>query len=174
MPRPLRCIAAVVVTTVLAAGGLVVTPAHGRTGPTTQASQTPRSGGTLKIMHREDTPQGFAVHETATISTVWPSSPCFNNLVYFDPLKGKESVDTIIGELAEKWSWQDNYRNLVFFLRKNVKWHDGKPFTSKDVKFTFDMVREAPNAEGNTSTPTSRSARASAASSPRGASPAGC
>src|SRR5262249_46802992 len=51
-----------------------------------------------------------------------------------------------IGELAEKWSWQDNYRNLVFFLRKDVKWHDGKPFTSKDVKYTFDMVREAPDA----------------------------
>jgi len=49
-----------------------------------------------------------------------------------------------VGELAEKWSWQDGYRNLVFFLRKDVKWHDGKPFTSKDVKFTFDMVREAP------------------------------
>ena len=85
---------------------------------------------------------------SATISTVWPSSPCFNNLVYFDPLKPKESADTIIGELAEKWSWQDSYRNLVFFLRKDVKWHDGKPFTSQDVKFTFDMVREAPNAEG--------------------------
>ena len=32
------------------------------------------------------------------------------------------------------------------FLRKDVKWHDGKPFTSKDVKFTFDMLREAPEA----------------------------
>ena len=64
---------------------------------------------------------------------MFPASPCFNNLVYFDPLKPKESADTIIGELAEKWSWQDNYRNLVFFLRKDVKWHDGKPFTSKDV-----------------------------------------
>jgi len=90
-------------------------------------SQTPKSGGSLKIMLREDTPQGFAVHESATVSTVWPSSPCCNNLVYFDPLKPKESTDTIIGELAEKWSWQDNYRNLVFFLRKDVKWHDGKP-----------------------------------------------
>ena len=72
--------------------------------------------------------------------------PCFNNLVLFDPLKTVESPDTIIGELAEKWSWQDGYRNLVFFLRKDVKWHDGKPFTSKDVKYTFDMLREAPDA----------------------------
>ena len=55
-------------------------------------------------------------------------------------------VDTVVPELAERWSWQDNYRNLVFFLRKNVKWHDGKPFTSKDVKYTFDVVREAPDA----------------------------
>ena len=52
-----------------------------------------------------------------------------------------------MGELAERWSWQDGYRNLVFFLRKGVKWHDGQPFTSKDVKFTFDMVREAPEAQ---------------------------
>src|SRR3989475_5637308 len=72
--------------------------------------------------------------------------PCCNTLVLFDPLKKTESVETIIGELAEKWSWQDNFRNLVFFLRKNVKWHDGQPFTSKDVKFTFDLLREAPDA----------------------------
>jgi peptide/nickel transport system substrate-binding protein len=111
-----------------------------------QAPATPKSGGSLTIILREDLSPGFAIHETSTISTVFPASPCLSNLVYFDPLKPQESVDTIIGELAEKWSWQDNYRNLVFFLRKDVKWHDGKPFTSRDVKFTFDMVREAPDA----------------------------
>jgi peptide/nickel transport system substrate-binding protein len=111
-------------------------------------SQTPKSGGTLNIMQREDLPQGFAIHETSTISTTWPAMPCFNNLVLFDPLKKVESMDTIVGELGEKWSWQDNYRNLVFFLRKGVKWHDGQPFTSKDVKYTFDMLREAPDAQG--------------------------
>src|SRR5436190_10074472 len=109
-------------------------------------SQTPKAGGTLNITQREDLPQGFAIHETSTISTVWPAMPCLNNLVLFDPLKKTESLDTIIGELAEKWSWQDNYRNLVFFLRKGVRWHDGQPFTSKDVKYTFDMVREAHDA----------------------------
>src|SRR5687767_4812789 len=116
--------------------------------PALAAAQTPRAGGLLRVTQREDLPQGFAIHETATISTVWPAMPCLNNLVLFDPLKKTESADTIIGELAEKWSWQDNYRNLVFFLRKNVKWHDGQPFTSKDVKFTFDMLREAPDAAG--------------------------
>src|SRR5882724_1010215 len=109
-------------------------------------AQAPRSGGHINVMLREDLPQGFAVHETSTISTSFPSMPCFNNLVVFDQLKRIESLETLVGELAEKWSWQDNYKNLVFFLRKDVKWHDGKPFTSKDVKFTFDVLREAPDA----------------------------
>ncbi|PYM91447.1 MAG: peptide ABC transporter substrate-binding protein [Candidatus Rokuibacteriota bacterium] len=112
----------------------------------TPSAPTPKSGGVLNMMLREDLSQGFAIHETSTISTVWPAMPCFNNLVLFDPLRKTESVDTIVGELAEKWSWQDNFRNLVFFLRRNVKWHDGQPFTSKDVKFTFDLLREAPDA----------------------------
>src|SRR6266571_4670199 len=110
-------------------------------------AQTPKPGGHLNIMLREDLSQGFAVHETSTISTSYPSLPCFNNLVFFDQLKRTESVETLVPELAEKWSWQDNFRNLVFFLRKDVKWHDGKPFTSRDVKFTFDMLREAPEAQ---------------------------
>src|SRR5215472_16846466 len=114
--------------------------------PTTMPPGKP--GGTLNVMLREDLSQGFSIHETATISTVFPSSPCFSNLVMFDPATPVESLDSVVPELAERWSWQDNYRNVVFFLRKNVKWHDGQPFTSKDVKFTFDMVRGAPDAQG--------------------------
>jgi len=123
--------------TALVVGALSLTPAIG---------QAPKSGGVLNVMLREDLAQGFATHETATVATSTPSLPCFSNLVFFDPAKKTESMDTVIGELAEKWSWQDNYKNLVFFLRKDVKWHDGKPFTSKDVKYTFDMVRESPEA----------------------------
>src|SRR5262249_14777565 len=128
---------------VAAALGLTLGLLHGPA-----SGQTPKSGGILNVTQREELPQGFAVHETSTISSVWPVMPCFNNLVLFDPLKKTEGPDTIIGELAEKWVWQDNFRNLVFFLRKDVKWHDGQPFTSKDVKFTFDMLREAPDAQG--------------------------
>src|SRR5439155_910381 len=82
-------------------------------------AQTPKPGGHLNIMLREDLSQGFAVHETSTISTSYPSLPCFNNLVFFDQLKRTESLETLVPELAEKWSWQDNFRNLVFFRRKD-------------------------------------------------------
>jgi len=131
---------------VVRALGLVLAASIAGPGIPPTMAQTPKAGGTLHIMLREDLSQGFAIHETSTISTVWPAGPCLSNLVIFDPAKKVESLGTVIGELADKWSWQDNYRNLVFFLRKDVKWHDGKPFTSKDVKSTFDMVREAPDA----------------------------
>ena len=105
-----------------------------------------KPGGVLRPVLREDLPQGFAIHESATNSVTWPAMPCYSNLVVYDQTKRLGRADTIVAELAEKWSWQDNYRNLVFFLRRDVKWHDGQPFTSKDVKFTFDVVREAAEA----------------------------
>ena len=114
--------------------------------PPAPALREGKPGGVLRAVLREDLPQGFAIHEAATNSVTWPAMPCYSNLVIYDQTKRLGRMDTIVGELAEKWSWQDNYRNLVFFLRRDVKWHDGQPFTSKDVKFTFDVVREAADA----------------------------
>src|SRR4030095_7391764 len=132
MPRRSLLLVAVLALAALAAG----TPA---------VAQTPKRGGVLNAMLIEN-PPGFSIHEAATIAGVWPVAPCFSNLVIFDPLKPIDTVETVIPQLAEKGSWQDTYRNLVFFLRRNVKWHDGQPFTAKDVKYTFDVVREAPDA----------------------------
>ncbi len=129
MKRRIWCLVSVMVAALLA--------------PAAVPAQTPKPGGVLNATVIE-APPSFSIHEEATIAAVWPVMPCYNNLVLFDPLKKQESLDTIIGELAEKWSWQDGGKSLVFFLRKDVKWHDGQPFTSKDVKHTFDTVREAP------------------------------
>ena len=42
--------------------------------------------------------------------------------------------------LAERWSVEDGGARYRFFLRHGVQWHDGTPFTSADVKFSFDSV----------------------------------
>ena len=136
--------AARVLALFLILSGLAGVPAAAQAPAPTVREGKP--GGTLRMVLREDLPQGFAIHETATNSVTWPSMPCYSNLVVYDQTKRLGRMETIVPELAEKWSWQDNYRNLVFFLRKDVKWHDGQPFTSKDVKFTFDVVREAADA----------------------------
>ncbi len=41
--------------------------------------------------------------------------------------------------LAEKWQWSSDSSSITFYLRKNLKWTDGKPVTAEDVRFTFDV-----------------------------------
>ena len=98
-----------------------------------------KQGGTLHISHR-DNPPSASILEEATISTVQPFMAVFNNLVMFDPKEKINSPDHIVPDLAESWSWSDDKTKLTFKLHQGVKWHDGKPFTAKDVKCTFDAV----------------------------------
>ena len=42
--------------------------------------------------------------------------------------------------LAERWEYSADGRTCTFFLRKDVRWHDGQPFTARDVVFTFKAV----------------------------------
>jgi peptide/nickel transport system substrate-binding protein len=99
----------------------------------------PKHGGIFKVYHRE-TPGGISIHEEATFSTNVPMMPVFNNLVVYDQHKPQNSLDTIVPDLAAGWSWSEDKTALTFKLRAGVKWHDGKPFTSKDVKCTWDML----------------------------------
>jgi peptide/nickel transport system substrate-binding protein len=43
-------------------------------------------------------------------------------------------------ELADSWTIADEGKTYTFKLHPGVKWHDGKPFTSADVKFTFEQL----------------------------------
>jgi peptide/nickel transport system substrate-binding protein len=99
----------------------------------------PKSGGIFRIYHR-DSPGSASIHEGATYSINIPFMPVFNNLVIFDQHIPQNSVATLRPELAESWAWSGDGKTLTFKLRKDVKWHDGKPFTAADVKCTFDMV----------------------------------
>ncbi len=98
-----------------------------------------KHGGTLKYYHR-DNPPTASIHEEATVSTVNPFMAVFNNLVLFDQSKPINSLDTIVPDLAESWSWSGDNKRITFKLHQGVKWHDGRPFTSKDVGCTFDLL----------------------------------
>ncbi len=43
-------------------------------------------------------------------------------------------------QMAESWQFSKDCMTLTFKLRKNVKWHDGKPFTADDVLFTYKTM----------------------------------
>ncbi len=61
----------------------------------------------------------------------------FESLVFID-YKGE-----VKGRLAEKWNTFNGNQRIVFYLRKDVKWHDGAAFTAKDVKFTYDAIMDS-------------------------------
>jgi hypothetical protein len=102
-------------------------------------SQKP--GGILRIYHR-DTPASMSILEEATISAEMPMMGVFNNLVEFDQHTPQNSVTDIVPDLATSWSWNADATELTFRLRETVKWHDGVPLTSKDVKCTLDLLTE--------------------------------
>ncbi len=58
----------------------------------------------------------------------------WDTLVYQDP----DSLD-MKPLLATSWAWRGD-KALVFKLRDDVKWHNGKPFTADDVVYTFNYI----------------------------------
>ena len=46
----------------------------------------------------------------------------------------------LIGELAESWTFSKDCLDLTFNLRRNVRWHDERPFTAADVVFTYETM----------------------------------
>src|ERR1700726_5159344 len=64
----------------------------------------------------------------------------FNNLVLFDQHVTQSSLQSIAPDLATGWSSNEEGTALTLPLRRGVKWHDGKPFTAKDVQCTWDLL----------------------------------
>jgi peptide/nickel transport system substrate-binding protein len=99
-----------------------------------------KSGGVLRVYHR-DSPSNMSIYEEGTISVVAPMMGVFNNLVVFDPKQKLNTLDDIVPDLADSWSWNADGTELTFKLHTGVKWHDGKPFTAADVKCTWDLLQ---------------------------------
>ena len=100
-------------------------------------SQKP--GGILHIPHG-DSPASMSTHEEATRSTATPMMGVFNNLIIFDQHVPQNTLSSIVPDLAVAWSWDEDKTALTFRLRQDVRWHDGRPFSPKDVKCTWDLL----------------------------------
>jgi len=67
------------------------------------------------------------------------ASHTIGNLVYSGLVKRDESL-RLVGDLAESWTISPNCLDMTFKLKKNAKWHDGRPFTADDVVFTYQAM----------------------------------
>ena len=100
-----------------------------------------KQGGTLR-MYIWDNPPSASIHEEATVSTVTPFMSVYSNLVLYDQHKKLNTEDGIQPELATSWAWNEDKTRLTFKLREGVKWHDGKPFTARDVACTIEWLQD--------------------------------
>jgi peptide/nickel transport system substrate-binding protein len=64
-------------------------------------------------------------------------SAVFDSLTWVDPVTLK-----VQPKLAESWTVSKDGKTVTFKLRSGVKWHDGSPFTAKDVAFTINRVKD--------------------------------
>ena len=119
--------------TVLGAAALLIW------GGSVAPSLAQKAGGILRVYHR-DSPASMSVLEEASLSTSMPMMAVFNNLVLYDQHVAQNSLASIVPDLATSWSTSEDGKNLVFELRRGVKWHDGQPFTAADVKCTWDLL----------------------------------
>jgi peptide/nickel transport system substrate-binding protein len=100
-----------------------------------------KAGGILRI-YTPDSPASMSPLEESTAYAVGPMMGVFNNLVLFNQSVKQNSLESIVPDLATGWSWSEDGTKLTFPLRQGVKWHDGQPFTSKDVECTWNLLLE--------------------------------
>lgn len=126
MKRSLSLILVFVVLVVIAAG-------CGSQGGK-EASKTSVSGKTLIY---------GAESEFEKINPVLDDSPV--DTMIFSGLTKFDENNRPVPDLATSWDISSDNLTYTFHLRKDVKWHDGQPFTANDVKFTIDSILNPKN-----------------------------
>ena len=98
---------------------------------------TPKQGGEVVVhMYTEPPSLNPIIH-----SDWWGAALAehiYDALVDVDPYDDPDF--RYIPGLAERWEISDDRLTYTFHLRKGVRWHDGKPFTARDVIATYAKV----------------------------------
>lgn len=103
------------------------------------AAQQPRRGGTLTYAVLGDPPTTDC-HAATSFATMHYVSPHYSLLIKIDP----NDTSKVAPDVAESWSESADKRTYTFKIRPGIKFHDGTPLTSADVKASFDRIRKPP------------------------------
>ena len=101
---------------------------------TAVAADTPKKGGTL-VMVSSQVPRHFNPAVQSGIATMAPGAHIFATLVRAD------ADWKIHPYLAKSWTTSADGKSVTFKLRTDATFHDGKPVTSADVKFSIETQK---------------------------------
>ena len=113
-----------------AAAAIATVPSFGARQALAQAS-----GGTLKLPLGASANVNLNPIGIGTLGAFYLQSCIYDGLVLSSP-----SWDDIEPGLAETWDTSEDGLTYTFHLRQGVKWHDGEPFTSADVIYTYQTI----------------------------------
>jgi peptide/nickel transport system substrate-binding protein len=99
-----------------------------------------QSDGVVLIVPERDSPKSMNPNWQNDAGVYSPSSSIFSHLIVLD--WGVTQGVSAYGDLAESWDVSDDGLIYTFHLYDGVKWHDGEPLTSADVKYTYDTAIE--------------------------------
>src|SRR4051794_27460995 len=92
-------------------------------------AQTPKRGGILNFAVVAE-PPNYDCHANTSFAFVHPVAPHYSTLLKFDG----PNYPKIIGDLAKSWTVSSDGLVYTFKLNEGIKFHDGSPLTSTDVK----------------------------------------
>jgi peptide/nickel transport system substrate-binding protein len=121
-----RCLAVV-----LAAGLFATACSSGSKDSSTSA----KNGGTLVVGYTAD-PNTLDPWKATQFQAIHMLEQVYGTLTQLDA-----NLNVAPG-LAEKWQYADGNKTLTLTLRQGVKFHDGKPFSSADVKSSLDRLKD--------------------------------
>jgi len=93
-----------------------------------------RPGGTL-VMSVISSPKSFNPILAKETSTTVVTARILAGLTTIDGITQEVKPD-----LAESWEIAEDGLSYTFTLREGLRWSDGAPLTTDDVKFTFDLI----------------------------------
>ncbi|GIW09710.1 MAG: peptide-binding protein [Dehalococcoidia bacterium] len=100
----------------------------------------PRQGGQAVI---------FINHPDTLNPAISPvSTTIYNTPFFYNGLTRPADDYQSLPDLAESWEISSDSLVYTFKLRRNVKFHDGQPFTAEDVKFTWELISHPENTPG--------------------------
>jgi len=99
------------------------------------AQAAPKRGGTLIWGHSETT-QSLDIHTVGAAASLRVLQNIHCSLVTID------KNFNVVPSLAEKFETSADLLTYTFHLRSGVKFHDGRPMTSADVKYSFERCRD--------------------------------
>src|SRR5690349_5155104 len=103
------------------------------------AAETPKRGGILNFAVVAET-SSYDCHASQTFALLHPLSPEYSLLVKWDATENSK----IVGDLAKSWSIAPDGLTYTFTLYEGVKFHDGSPLTSADIKASFERIIAPP------------------------------